>query len=179
MAMALGRISHWIWPGSRNRRTRKLPAGSTAVTTGLFPDSPSGFREPDAVGLQSSGGVGAGARQRKGKNRRRGGRGEARVDREHDMVIVPSDGDGGGCLSDSDSDGSDWSIGWLEPHAAELQSDGDSEGSFAVLVPCYRRSRVERAGRPNGRLPGPGDVAGGSVSDNKNFLDQWLSSLQN
>ncbi|XP_062192307.1 uncharacterized protein LOC133895806 [Phragmites australis] len=170
--MALSRISHWIWPGSRtrSRRPRELPAGSTSMTNGLFPDSPSGFREPCVVGLPSSGG---GARPRKGKSRRRGGRREARVDREHDMVIVPSDGDGGGCLLESDSDCSDWSIGWLEPHAPELQNDGDSEGSFAVLVPCYRRP-----GLPDGRFPGPSD-ADGSVSDNKDFVEQWLSSLQN
>ncbi|TVU06026.1 hypothetical protein EJB05_49215 [Eragrostis curvula] len=143
MATALSRFSHWIWPGSRSRRTRQLPAGSTTVTNGLFPDSPSGFREPGAVGLPSPGG--GGERPRKGKSRRRGGRREARVDREHDMVIVPSDGDSGEGLSDSGSDCSDWSIGWLEPHAPELQSDGDSESSFAVLVPCYRR--VEQTGR--------------------------------
>ncbi|KAL6900814.1 hypothetical protein ACP4OV_005490 [Aristida adscensionis] len=172
MAVALSRFSHWIWPASRTRRTREPPPPSTAMANGLFPDSPSGFREPDAVGLRSSGG---GVRPRKGKSRRRGGRGEARVDREHDMVIVPSDGDGDG---DSDSDGSDWSIGWLEPHAPELQSDGDSEGSFAVLVPCYRRGRVQRAGPSDAGLPVPG-YGGAGVPDNKKFVDQWLSSLPN
>ncbi|GJN03474.1 hypothetical protein PR202_ga20926 [Eleusine coracana subsp. coracana] len=157
MAMSLSRFSHWIWPGSRSQRAREPPAGSMAMKNGLLPDSPSGFREPGAIGFSSHGG-GGGARPRKGKSRRRGGRGEARVDREHDMVIVPSDGGGG--LSDSGSDCSDWSIGWLEPHAPELQSDGDSESSFAVLVPCYRRGRIEQTGRPNGRFPGPGGVSG-------------------
>ncbi|XP_062196216.1 uncharacterized protein LOC133899253 [Phragmites australis] len=171
MAMSLSRISHWIWPGSRtrSRRGRELPAGSTPVTNALFPDSPSGFREPDAVGFPTSGS--GGARSRKGKSRRLG-RGQARIDREHDMVIVPS-------VGDSDSDGSDWSIGWLEPHAPELRSDGDSEGSFAVLVPCYRRGRAERPGWPDSRFPVPSGVADGSVQDNNNFVDQWLSSLQN
>jgi hypothetical protein len=160
MAMSLTRFSQWIWPGSRtrNRRGREPPAASTAVANGLFPDSPSGFREPDAVGRTGSGA----ARPRKGKSQRPGGRGENRAEREHGMVIVQSDGDG--CLSDSDSDGSDWSIGWLEPLAPDLQSDGDSEGSFAVLVPCYRRGRIERPARPDGRFPGPGGVANGGVS---------------
>lgn len=92
------------------------------------------------------------------------------MDREHDMVIVLSDGDGGGGLSDSDSDCSDWSIGWLEPHAQELQTDGDSESSFAVLVPCYRRGRVEQTGRPVSRVPGPIGVAAGSVSGKERML---------
>jgi hypothetical protein len=156
MAMSLGRFSNWIWPGSRTRRARELPAGSTVPTTGLFPDSPSGFREPDAARLPSSAG---GARPRKGRTRRPGC-GESRIDREHDMVIVPSDG--GGYLSDSDSDDSDWSIGWLEPQAPDMQSDGDSEGSFAVLVPCYRRGRVEQPGRSDGRFPAHGGLARGN-----------------
>ncbi|CAD6265489.1 unnamed protein product [Miscanthus lutarioriparius] len=166
MAMSLSRFSQWIWPGSRtrNRRGREPPAVSTAVTKGLFPDSPSGFREPDAVGRPGSGV----ARPRKGKIRRRGGRAEDRVDGERGMVIVQSDGDG--CLSDSDSDGSDWSIGWLEPLAPDLQSDADSEGSFAVLVPCYRHGRADRPARPDGRFPGPGGVAHGGVSGELNML---------
>lgn len=160
--MSLSRFSKWIWPGSRARnrrgRDREPPAwSSTAVTKGLFPDSPSGFREPDA-------GVG-----RTGTISRRGGRAEDRVDGEHGMVIVQSDGDG--CLSDSDSDASDWSIGWLEPLAPDLQSDADSEGSFAVLVPCYRRGRADRPARPDGTH--------GGVSDNRTSVEQWVSSLQN
>ncbi|RVW56294.1 hypothetical protein CK203_110202 [Vitis vinifera] len=39
------------------------------------------------------------------------------------------------------SDDSDWSIGWLEPHGPEFQSDDELDGSFAVLVPCYGRGR--------------------------------------
>ncbi|CAO2175470.1 unnamed protein product [Urochloa humidicola] len=176
MAMSLTRFSQWIWPGSRtrSRKGREPPSASAAVANGLFPDSPSGFREPDAVGGHPGSGT---ARPRKGKGRRRGGRGEPKADGEHGMVIVQSDGDG--CLSDSDSDGSDWSIGWLEPLAPDLQSEGDSEGSFAVLVPCYRRGRIEKPARPDGRFPGPGGVATGGVSDNKNFVEQWVSSLQN
>lgn len=134
------------------------------MTKGLFPDSPSGFREPDGVGRPGSGV----ARPRRGKSCRRGGRAEARVDGEHGMVIVQSDGDG--CLSDSDSEGSDWSIGWLEPLAPDLQSDADSEGSFAVLVPCYRRGRADRSARPGVRFPGPGGTSNGTVSGELSML---------
>ncbi|GFP90688.1 hypothetical protein PHJA_001212900 [Phtheirospermum japonicum] len=63
-----------------------------------------------------------------------------RVDKEHDVVLVPSDGV---CLSGSESDESDWSIGWLEPHAPGFQSDDDMDDSFAVLVPCYRHDCQE------------------------------------
>ncbi|KAH7429148.1 hypothetical protein KP509_09G032800 [Ceratopteris richardii] len=55
-----------------------------------------------------------------------------RVDLEFDMVIVQPD-----YSSESDSVGSDWSVGWFEPHAPEFCSDTDSENSFAVLIPCY------------------------------------------
>uniref|UniRef100_A0A0D3H084 Uncharacterized protein n=1 Tax=Oryza barthii TaxID=65489 RepID=A0A0D3H084_9ORYZ len=47
--MGLSRFSDWIWPGSRTtRRARDAPASSVAVAMAgaLFPDSPSGFREP-------------------------------------------------------------------------------------------------------------------------------------
>ncbi|KQJ98266.1 uncharacterized protein LOC100841052 [Brachypodium distachyon] len=174
MAMSLARFSHWIWPGNRTRRARELPAGSTAASHGLFPDSPSGFREPNAVRLPSSGC--GGPRPRKGRNRRPS-REDSMIDREHDMVIVPSDG--GGYLSDSDSDNSDWSIGWLEPQAPEMQSDGDSEGSFAVLVPCYRHGRVEQPVQPNSRIPAHRVLPDDSLTGGNTFVEQWLSSLQN
>ncbi|KAJ0494707.1 hypothetical protein HanIR_Chr12g0600501 [Helianthus annuus] len=41
---------------------------------------------------------------------------------------------------------SDWSVGWMEPHAPEFFNSDDedadagavADNSFAVLVPCYR-----------------------------------------
>lgn len=57
------------------------------------------------------------------------------LDKEYDAVLVLSDG---GCLSGSEFDGSDWSIGWLEPTGIEFQSHGDClDDSFAVLIRCY------------------------------------------
>ncbi|PAN12214.1 hypothetical protein PAHAL_2G249600 [Panicum hallii] len=178
MSMALSRFTQWLWPGGAAPRvaTHELPG--TALTSSSFPDFPSGFREPDTVTFYTAGGGAAGrrTRSRRARNRRRS-RGEPRVDREYDMVIVPSDG--GGCLSGSDSDDSDWSIGWLEPQAPELQTDGDPENCFAVLVPCYRHGRQEQPERREGRFLGTGALADGGLSDGKNFVEQWLSSLQN
>ncbi|GJM98928.1 hypothetical protein PR202_ga15981 [Eleusine coracana subsp. coracana] len=148
--MALNRFTQWLWPGGAGRAaTHELP--TAGLTSSSFPDFPSGFREPDTVTFYTAGSGGRRARPR-----------EARVDREYDMVIVPSDG--GGCLSGSDSDDSDWSIGWLEPQAPELQTDGDPENCFAVLVPCYRHGRVEQTGRADGRFLGAGTLADGSPS---------------
>uniref|UniRef100_A0A0E0AVA9 Uncharacterized protein n=1 Tax=Oryza glumipatula TaxID=40148 RepID=A0A0E0AVA9_9ORYZ len=174
--MGLSRFSDWIWSGSRTtRRARDAPASSVAVAMAgaLFPDSPSGFREPTMGTLRGPASSGGGARRaRKGTSRPRS---REVVDREHDMVVVPLDVGGGvdGYSSDSGSDDSDWSIGWLEPQGPELHSDGDSDGSFAVLVPCYRhgRRRVEE--------PGRGRLADGNVSGAKNFVERWLSSLPN
>ncbi|GAV61628.1 hypothetical protein CFOL_v3_05155 [Cephalotus follicularis] len=76
---------------------------------------------------------------------------QRRIDREHDVVLVPSDGVG---LSGSDSDDSDWSIGWLEPHGPDFNSDKDdkSDDSFAVLVPCYRPGCKEVVGGSNHQI---------------------------
>ncbi|KAK1299958.1 hypothetical protein QJS10_CPB13g00219 [Acorus calamus] len=100
-----------------------------------------------------------------------------RIDREYDLVLVPSDGD---CLSGSESDDSDWSVGWLEPHSADLKMGdySDSEGSFAVLVPCYRRRWADSLeDRVLGAIKGFPD---GMISSEKNeYMEQWLASLQN
>ncbi|KAG1326987.1 hypothetical protein COCNU_01G009210 [Cocos nucifera] len=101
---------------------------------------------------------------------------ERRIDREYDIVLVPSDG---GCMSGSESDDSDWSIGWLEPHAPDFQSENETENSFAVLVPCYGRGHCEQPERLKTHVLGAGDVMDGNLSDAKNYIERWLSSLQN
>lgn len=157
--MGLGRFTHWLWPGNAARvGNHELPG--IALTGASFPEFPSGFREADAIAF-SSAAAGRRTRPRRVKNQRRS-RGEPRIDREYDMVIVPSDG--GGCLSGSESDDSDWSIGWLEPQAPEMQTDGDQETSFAVLVPCYRHGRAEQPAMPQGRFLGAGPLADGGLS---------------
>ncbi|XP_071684350.1 uncharacterized protein [Lolium perenne] len=160
-AMGLGRFTHWLWPGTAARvASHELPA--TTLTSASLPDFPSGFREPDAVTFSSAEAGGRRGRQRRARSQRRG-RGECRVDKEYDMVIVPSDA--GGCLSGSESDDSDWSIGWLEPQAPEMQTDGDPETGFAVLVPSYRRGHAEQPRAPEGRFLGAGALADGRLSE--------------
>ncbi|KAM7529358.1 hypothetical protein LguiB_032768 [Lonicera macranthoides] len=114
---------------------------------------------------------------------------QRRVDKEYDMVIVPSDGVG---LSGSDSDDSDWSIGWLEPHAPDFyQSDdedekdgGNRDESFAVLVPCYRdrfnsRREFESVVTNSQLLSDIKNLPGQYSAEGKKFMEQWLSSLPN
>ncbi|PKA63055.1 hypothetical protein AXF42_Ash007851 [Apostasia shenzhenica] len=135
MALGFTRISCWLW-GVKDRESNNCPLYPS-------PDFPSGFRETDSLKLPSKNGDGmrSSSRRIKRKWKSREER-RLRIDRDLDMVIVPSDG---GCFSGSDSDDSDWSIGWMEPHASDLQSDGsDRENSFAVLVPCYGRDRPKK-----------------------------------
>ncbi|KAL2527992.1 uncharacterized protein Fot_20593 [Forsythia ovata] len=102
-----------------------------------------------------------------------------RIDKEYDAVLVPSDGV---CLSGSESDDLDWSIGWLEPHAPDFQSDDEADGSFAVLVPCYRHQckKLEEVKEPgNYFLSVIKNLPNDYSDDGKKYMEQWLSSLQN
>ncbi|KAJ3677485.1 hypothetical protein LUZ60_003209 [Juncus effusus] len=92
---------------------------------------------------------------------------KSRIDKEYNIVLVPSDGE-----SESDSDESDWSIGWLEP--TEFEHEKDS--SFAVLVPCYKTGTV-REGRLVNGVAGTDDFER-NVNEGRNYIEQWLSSLQ-
>ncbi|XWS14908.1 hypothetical protein CRYUN_Cryun35bG0049200 [Craigia yunnanensis] len=100
---------------------------------------------------------------------------ERKIDREYDLVLVPSDG---GCVSGSESDGSDYSIGWLEPHGPGFQSDDDSDNSFAVLVPCYGQiqdNMVEDS--KNNILGAIVSIPNNYSAENKKYVEQWLASL--
>lgn len=126
MALAFPRLSWWSWGGKDHEGT--APSGSPLNASSDFG---LGAREPDSLKMHST------SRRVKRKWQSRE---ERRIDREYDLVLVPSDGE---CLSGSESDDSDWSIGWLEPHAPDFLSEDESESSFAVLVPCYGRGRSE------------------------------------
>ncbi|GJR93021.1 hypothetical protein Tco_0265195 [Tanacetum coccineum] len=79
----------------------------------------------------------------------------------------------------------DWSIGWMEPHAPDFyQSDDEqdvNDASFAVLVPCYRNDckAFKMDDHPannhflnvmaNGNFPPEGNK----------YMEQWIASLQN
>ncbi|RWW19361.1 hypothetical protein GW17_00016596 [Ensete ventricosum] len=132
MAVAFTRFSGWIWGGKDYESPNSLSAS---------PDLSSGFREPDYLKFPPVSGPRIRSNSRRIKKKWQS-REERRIDKEYDIVLVPSDG---GCMSGSESDDSDWSIGWLEPHAPEFQSDSETENSsFAVLVPCYGRGRCEQ-----------------------------------
>lgn len=164
MAVAVTRLSRWIW----GRKDQESP---NAAALNASSDFPWGYREPESLKFPPARIRSSSRRiKRKWQSReeRRG------IDREYDMVIVPSDG---GCISGSDSEDSDWAIGWLEPHGSDF--DGDAESSFAVLVPCYGRGRCDNVeGVKNGVL---GAVRPQNMlfSDDKDSIEQWLSSLHN
>lgn len=97
---------------------------------------------------------------------------------EHDVVLVPSDGIH---LSGSDTDDSDWSIGWLEPHAPDFQSDDEGDNSFAVLVPCYRRNCNDVNEDKQPGVPFLNSLKNLPIhhsADRTKYMEQWLSYLQ-
>lgn len=169
MAVAFPRLSYWLWGAKDHDSTNSALNPSS--------DFPLGFREPDSIKFPS---VNAPRmRSSSGRARRKWESREQRrmsIDREYDVVIVPSDGD---YLSESESDDSDWSIGWLEPHAPDFQSDAsDGEGSFAVLVPCYGRGRCEKREILKGHALGGGTELNGFPLEGTDYIERWLSSLQ-
>lgn len=137
MAVAFTRLSYWLWGAKGGHESTNLSLNSSS-------DYPSGFRELESLKFPSVSGTKmkpSSSRRLKKKWRSREER-KARIDRECDVVVVPSDGD---CLSAAESEDSDWSIGWLEPHAPDfLTAEGEADTSFAVLVPCYGRGRCEK-----------------------------------
>lgn len=137
MSVSLTQFSWWLWSG---KDKEPLSNGSSLNPSS---DRGKGMREVDNVKFPSvKGAMIAAPRTRKVK-RKWQSREERRIksiDKEYDAVLVPSDGV---CLSGSESDDSDWSIGWLEPHAPDFQSDDEGDDSFAVLVPCYRHDFKE------------------------------------
>ncbi|KAK1423624.1 hypothetical protein QVD17_18930 [Tagetes erecta] len=110
------------------------------------------------------------------------------VDKEYDVVLVPSDGV---CLSASDESSydSDWSIGWMEPHApgfynsddedvdadADTDTDAIADNSFAVLVPCYRNDcRGFKMKEKDSK-----HLLNVVTAEGNKYMDQWLASVQN
>jgi hypothetical protein len=138
MAVSLTRLSCWLWGGSKEKES--IVNGNSSSELSFSLKERESLKFPLMKGTNN---------QRKVKKKWHS-KEERRVDREYDVVLVPSDG--GDCLSGSESDDSDWSIGWLEPHGSDFQSDDDessSDSSFAVLVPCYRPGCKEVDGSNN------------------------------
>lgn len=134
MAVSLARFSWWFW-GTKEKETISISNGST-----LNSSSELGFalkeRETVKFPLVKERKISAPSSSQRRVKRKWKSREQRKIEKEYDVVLVPSDG--GACLSGSESDDSDWSVGWLEPHGSEFQSNDESDNSFGVLVPCYR-----------------------------------------
>lgn len=182
--MSFTRLSYWVWGG----KDHEAPASALNSSS----EFPAGFREQDSLKFPTVSGARMRSSSRRVK-RKWQSREERMIDKEYDIVLVPSDGV---CMSGSESDDSDWSIGWLEPHAPDFLSDSESESSFAVLVPCYGRGRCEQTEVPknhvlgavehhvlgaveNNFLRAAVELHNGFTSEGKSYIEQWLSSLQN
>ncbi|CAK9186724.1 unnamed protein product [Ilex paraguariensis] len=133
MAFSYTRFSWWWWAGKEKEPVSNESSVNSSTDWGL------GFREPNAVKFSSFKEAKVASSPRKVR-RKWQSREQRIVDKEHDVVLVPSDGV---LLSGSDTDDSDWSVGWLEPHAPDFQSDDEADNSFAVLVPCYKHDCKE------------------------------------
>ncbi|KAL4569264.1 hypothetical protein LXL04_024900 [Taraxacum kok-saghyz] len=129
MSVSLTRFSWWYWTNGKEK--------DPVISSGSSSDSmkPSSIKKKDAKLSSSS---------KKAKKKWQSREERKRViDKEYDVVLVPSDGVSLSASEESSYD-SDWSIGWMEPHAPDFfQSDDDdsdavADNSFAVLVPCYR-----------------------------------------
>ncbi|KAK1367016.1 Homeodomain superfamily protein [Heracleum sosnowskyi] len=168
MAVAFTRLSRWLWSGKHQE-----PRVSHGSSLNSGPDAE--LKETDI--FESSIGHGKKmASASKRVNKKYASFEERKAVRDYDAVIVPSDG---GCSSESESESdSDWSIGWLEPHGHNFDSDNESDDSFAVLVPCYGRGHGETKGSSKDKfkpvVKGPDIYA----AENRS-MEQWLSSLRN
>ncbi|CAI9771622.1 unnamed protein product [Fraxinus pennsylvanica] len=158
MALALNHLSWWLWSGKQQEP--KISDGSSLNSS---PDS--GLWEMDKVNSSS------GRAKKKWHSRE-----ERKIDREYDIVLVPSDG---GCLSGSDSDGSDWSVGWLESHGPGFTTDDNVDDSFAVLVRCYGHGQKDLVDNSKDVfIDTIGKISDINASENKKYMEQWVSSLQ-
>lgn len=172
MAVSATRFSWCYWSGGKE----KEPVSNGSSSLNSSADWGLGLRDPSKDSMKFSALKGARMASSSRKIKRKWhSREERRIDKEFDLVLVPSDGV---CISGSDTDDSDWSTGWLEPHAPDFQSDDDS---FAVLVPCYRNDFKELKEEPSkyqffGAITNlPDDY----FSEEKTYMEQWLSSNLN
>ncbi|KAL8550208.1 hypothetical protein ACS0TY_008871 [Phlomoides rotata] len=174
--MALS-FTRFPWLSFGGKEKEQVPNGSGINSMGEWGF---GFRGEKLYSMKGGGGGGGEGLPSSRKSRRKWKSREersTRIDREYDVVLVPSDGVS---LSGSESDDSDWSIGWMEPHAPDFQSDDVADDdSFAVLVPCYRND-CKKMEVPSVRFLGAvKNLPNGYSAGGKEYMEQWLSSLQN
>lgn len=140
MAVAFTRLSWWLRRGKHQE-----PRVSNGSSLNSAPDAE--LKESDIFRSSMGNGKNVASTSKKVKKKSPSFE-ERKAVRDYDAVIVPSDG---GSSSESESDDSDWSIGWLEPHGPNFDSD-ESDDSFAVLVPCYGHGRGEMKGSSKDKL---------------------------
>ncbi|KAI3462132.1 hypothetical protein Pfo_018795 [Paulownia fortunei] len=180
MALSLTRFS-WLWLGGKDKE--QVSNGSLINSLNSLGEWGLGLRgEPESLKFYSMKGGDSRMPSSNRKAKRKWKSREERsrtIDKEYDVVLVPSDGV---CLSGSESDDSDWSIGWLEPHAPDFQSDDEVDDSFAVLVPCYRHDcqELEEKEEPSIQfLSAVKNLPNGYSTGGREYMERWLSSLQN
>lgn len=173
MAVSFTRISWWLWSG------KDKEAVSNGSSLNPSADRGKGLKEVDNVKFPSVKGTATMAAPSTRKVKRKWQSREERriksIDKEYDVVLVPSDGV---CLSGSESDESDWSIGWLEPHAPGFQSDDEGgDDSFAVLVPCYRHDNKVLEEGPNSHFLSAVKNLTNDYADGEKYVEQWREVL--
>ncbi|CAI9780899.1 unnamed protein product [Fraxinus pennsylvanica] len=182
MALSFTRFSWWWLAGKEREQVSNGSSINSLSDWGLgLRGEPEGLKFPSVKGTNSRMPPSSSNRKLKRKWKSREER-RRRIDKEYDVVVVPSDGV---CLSGSESDDSDWSIGWLEPHAPDFQSDDEADSSFAVLVPCYRHdckelvSDEEEEGMGSQFLSAIRNLPNQYSAEGKKYMEQWLSSFNN
>ncbi|GLU13042.1 hypothetical protein SLE2022_296900 [Rubroshorea leprosula] len=167
MAVSFPRFSWRFWGGSKERQP--FSNGSSLNSSS---DCSFGLKEPDTVNFPDK----MVSKPRKGKGKWENSD-ERRTETDCDVVLVPSDGMH---LSGYESDGPEWSIGWEEPHGPGFVGDDETDGGFAVLVPCYRPGCKELLGGPNNPLLSAfKSLPNGVYTEGNNYMQQWFSSLKN
>ncbi|XP_059307402.1 uncharacterized protein LOC132058981 [Lycium ferocissimum] len=168
MSVSLTRLSWWWWGGKEKEPVSNGSSSMNPLQQDFGLDLK--FKSVSGANLASTS-------TRKVKRKWKSREERKRFDKKYDVVLVPSDGV---CLSGSESDDSDWSIGWLEPHALDFQNDDEADDSFAVLVPCYRHDCIrEIEEEPNNQfLNAIENLSNEYSAESKKYMEQWLSSLQ-
>ncbi|XP_022132824.1 uncharacterized protein LOC111005581 isoform X1 [Momordica charantia] len=161
MAVSFSRISWWF----RGGKEKEVVANQFSPKNSCS-EIGAGLKEPESLKFKR---VDLPSSSKKVKKQKWQSRKETRIDWEYDFVMVPSVGDG--IQMPDSADEADWSIGWFEPHGPNFQS----EDSFAVLVPSYSHRCKELVESSNVELL----AAIKNSPESNNYMEQWLSSLQN